>query len=116
MRRREFIVLLGGATAAWPVVARAQRTGRIPTVGILLGSTDNPEVRRLLEAFMEAFKALGWTEDRHSLDRWQPAKQCPSSPRVDSPKARRDFCGAFECCDCPTEGDPQYTDRVRECV
>jgi ABC-type uncharacterized transport system substrate-binding protein len=65
MRRREFIVLLSGATAAWPVVARAQQPGRMRTVGILLGSTDNPEVRRLLEAFMESFKALGWTEDRN---------------------------------------------------
>ena len=44
---------------------RAQQTERIRTVGILLGSTDNPEVRRLLGAFMESFKALGWTEGRN---------------------------------------------------
>jgi putative ABC transport system substrate-binding protein len=65
MKRREFIALLGGAAIVHPIIARAQQTGRIPTVGILLGSTDNPEIRRLLEAFMGSFKALGWTEDRN---------------------------------------------------
>ena len=65
MRRREFISLLCTAAAAWPVAARAQQTERIRTVGILLGSTDNPEMRRLLGAFMKSFKALGWTENRN---------------------------------------------------
>jgi ABC-type uncharacterized transport system substrate-binding protein len=61
MKRREFIGLIG-ATAAWPLALRAQQ---MRTVGILLGSTDNPEMRRLLGAFMESFKALGWTENRN---------------------------------------------------
>jgi putative ABC transport system substrate-binding protein len=65
MRRRELITLLGSAAATWPLIARAQQTERIRTVGILLGSTDNPEVRRLLGAFMESCKALGWTEGRN---------------------------------------------------
>jgi len=65
VRRREFVTLVGGAAAIWPLTVRAQQTERIRTVGILLGSTDNPEVRRLLDAFMESFKLLGWTEDRN---------------------------------------------------
>jgi putative tryptophan/tyrosine transport system substrate-binding protein len=65
MRRRELITLLGSAAATWPLMARAQQTERLRTVGILLGSTDNPEMRRLLGAFMESFKALGWTENRN---------------------------------------------------
>jgi putative tryptophan/tyrosine transport system substrate-binding protein len=65
MRRREFITFLSGAAIEWPIIASAQQTGRLRTVGILLGSTDNPEVRRLLDAFMESFKSLGWTEDRN---------------------------------------------------
>jgi putative ABC transport system substrate-binding protein len=65
MKRREFIALVGGAAIAWPIAAGAQQTARIRTVGILLGSTDNPEMRRLLDAFIESFKALGWTENRN---------------------------------------------------
>jgi putative ABC transport system substrate-binding protein len=65
MRRREFVTFLSGAAIVWPIIASAQQTGRIRSVGILLGSTDNPEVRRLLDAFLESFKALGWTDERN---------------------------------------------------
>src|SRR5262245_66217826 len=61
MRRREFITLLGGAAAAWPVAARAQQAGKLPTIGFLGGATPSvwsawvtPFVRRLRE--------LGWVE------------------------------------------------------
>jgi ABC-type sugar transport system substrate-binding protein len=65
VKRRDFITLLGGAAATWPLAARAQQAERIRTVGILLGSTDNTEMLRLLDGFMESFKKLGWTEDRN---------------------------------------------------
>jgi putative tryptophan/tyrosine transport system substrate-binding protein len=65
MRRRDFIKVVAGSAFTWPLAARAQQTDRIRTVGILLGSTDNPEIRRLLDAFIESFKALGWPENRN---------------------------------------------------
>jgi putative ABC transport system substrate-binding protein len=59
--RREFIALLGGAAAAWPLAARAQQPSKLPTIGFLGGATWESEwaapfVRRLHE--------LGWTEGR----------------------------------------------------
>ena len=78
MRRRDFLALLGGGAAVTrPIIVRAQQPKRIYKVGILLGSTDNPEVRRLLAAFMESFKGLGWTEDRNVRfdTRWSGGNQ-----------------------------------------
>jgi putative tryptophan/tyrosine transport system substrate-binding protein len=59
------MALLSGVSLLCPFAAGAQQTERIRNVGILLGSTDNPEVRRLLDAFMESFKQLGWVKDRN---------------------------------------------------
>src|SRR2546425_327202 len=63
IRRREFISLLGGAVAAWPLVARAQQTGRVRRIAMLVGAVENdPEAPLSSEAFRQTLNQLGWKE------------------------------------------------------
>ena len=62
MKRREFITLLGGA-AAWPLSARAQQTGKLPTIGFLGSATPLVESQRVA-AFVQRLRELGWIEGR----------------------------------------------------
>jgi putative tryptophan/tyrosine transport system substrate-binding protein len=64
MRRREFIALLGGAAAAWPVVARAQQSGKLPTIEVLGPNTPSLDSRRV-GAFVQRLGELGWIEGRN---------------------------------------------------
>jgi putative ABC transport system substrate-binding protein len=67
MRRRDFITLLGGAAAAWPLAARAQvQDGRVRRIGMLLaGVQDNRGTQASLAAFRDALARLGWIEGRN---------------------------------------------------
>jgi putative tryptophan/tyrosine transport system substrate-binding protein len=64
MKRREFITLIGGATAAWPLAARAQPGERMRRIGWLAGglAANDPESRVRNEAFLQALHDLGWVE------------------------------------------------------
>ena len=63
-RRREFITLLGGAAAAWPLAASAQQTERVRRIGVLTAATpeDDPDGRARLSAFLQVLQQLGWTD------------------------------------------------------
>jgi hypothetical protein len=63
MRRREFVAGLAGATA-WPLVAGAQQPARMRRVGVLLGSTADPDsdAQARIGTFLQALEQLGWTE------------------------------------------------------
>ena len=61
--RREFITLLGGGAAAWPLAARAQQGAKLPTIGFLGPST--PAVAsQWVAAFVQRLRQLGWIEGR----------------------------------------------------
>jgi putative ABC transport system substrate-binding protein len=63
MRRRDFITLLGGAAAAWPVVAQSQQPVKLPTIG-LLGAGTRSGWTDWVAAFVQRLRELGWTEGR----------------------------------------------------
>ena len=63
IKRREFITLIGGAAAVWPLAARAQRAGKLPTIGFLGASTPSAW-SQWTAAFAQRLRELGWTEGR----------------------------------------------------
>jgi putative tryptophan/tyrosine transport system substrate-binding protein len=66
IRRRDFIILLGGAAVAWPVVASAQQDDRVRRIGLLMPSDENdPVYKSYLTAFTQALADLGWTDGRN---------------------------------------------------
>ena len=77
MRRREFITLLGGAAAAWPIATRAQQPERMRRVGILLNATsDDAEYQTWVGAFLQGLAQSGWVIGRNvRIDtRWAGGK------------------------------------------
>jgi putative ABC transport system substrate-binding protein len=63
-RRREFITLLGGAAAAWPLSVRAQQSAKLQTIGFL-GTASPSTWGPWTAAFMQRLRELGWTEGRN---------------------------------------------------
>ncbi|MGA7583174.1 MAG: ABC transporter substrate-binding protein, partial [Pseudolabrys sp.] len=84
MRRRDFIKVIAGSAAAWPLPARAQQSEQMRRIGVLQGGgdTDNPRSQPNITAFLQALQQLGWTDGRNvKIDfRW---------PAGDADKARK---------------------------
>ena len=66
MKRREFITLLGGATAVWPLAVRAQQPDRVRRIGVLMGFAESDsEGQARIAAFRDELQKVGWTEHRN---------------------------------------------------
>jgi putative ABC transport system substrate-binding protein len=63
MKRRDFITLLGGAAAAWPLTARAQQGAKLPTIGYM-GSSTAVSQSGWTAAFVQRLRELGWIDGR----------------------------------------------------
>jgi putative tryptophan/tyrosine transport system substrate-binding protein len=70
MKRREAIMLLSGAAAAWPITARAQQLSRVPRIGVLLLGTPTSFAPRT-QAFVEGLRDLGYVEGRTVAIEWK---------------------------------------------
>jgi putative ABC transport system substrate-binding protein len=76
VKRREFIALLGGAAAAWPLAARGQQPERMRRIGVLLpAASDDAEFQARVGAFLQELSLLGWAIGRNvRIDtRWAAA-------------------------------------------
>ena len=66
MRRRDFIAILSGAAAAWPLAARAQQGARVRRIGVFMpGVADDPEGQARIGAFLQGLGELGWIVGRN---------------------------------------------------
>jgi putative ABC transport system substrate-binding protein len=66
MKRRELITLLGGAAAMWPLGSRAQQSGGIKRIGILMAYAEtDSQAQGYFNAFRDEFQRLGWVEGRN---------------------------------------------------
>jgi putative ABC transport system substrate-binding protein len=71
VQRREFITLIGGAAAAWPLAARAQQAGKVWRIGILGTSLNVPNLVAYYEAFLAELKALGFEKGKNITINYQ---------------------------------------------
>jgi putative tryptophan/tyrosine transport system substrate-binding protein len=66
MQRREFITLLGGTVATWPITVRAQQPEQMRRIGVLLpGTAEDAEYQARMAAFLRGLQQLGWSDGRN---------------------------------------------------
>ena len=74
MRRRNFITLLGGAAAAWPLAAHAQQAAKVARIGcIVTGSLESPEQRATVDAFRQGLRERGYVEGQNIIIEYRAA-------------------------------------------
>jgi putative tryptophan/tyrosine transport system substrate-binding protein len=72
MNRREFLTLLGGVAAVWPLAARAQQGGQVRRLGVLMASSESdPMGQARIAAFRQALADLGWREGSNLKIEWR---------------------------------------------
>jgi putative ABC transport system substrate-binding protein len=85
MRRREFITLLGGAAAAWPVAARAQQAAKVPTIGFL-GAESASTNHHFFDAFRQGMREHGYIDGKNItfVERWAEGRSERFPELIDS--------------------------------
>ena len=109
LKRRDFITLLGGAAAAWPLVARGQQAERMRRIGVLMSTgAEDPEGQARIAAFLGA-QRLGWTEGRNArIDfRWPKAVRKLANTRRSWSLSRRTYPGHWVNAGSPLQQETQ---------
>src|SRR6516165_3086309 len=84
MRRREFISLLGGAAAAWPLAARAQQREQMWRIGVLMSAASETDQQGSLAVFKETLHQLDWIDGRNMRIEIRWARGDPAEARKDA--------------------------------
>ena len=119
--RREFIALISGVAAAWPLAAQAQQPARSRRIGVLMvGAADDPGSPVIIGAFLQGMAELGWTDRRNMVINYRWAARRSGALSKIRVRAGRTLAGCHCGCrrsvgGCIATGDPFDTDRVREC-
>ena len=116
MKRREFITLLGGAAAAWPVAARAQQAERVRRIGLLMpGTSDDAENQTWVGSFLQGLRQSGWTIGSNlRIDtRWATSQRRHSQTCNGIGRARAGCdSGSWQSTGSAAAGDPHRAGRV----
>jgi len=84
MRRREFITLIGGAAATWPLAARAQQPAQMRRVGVLESAGIETDQQAGVAVFKEVLRQLGWIDGRNVRVEVRWASADPARARKDA--------------------------------
>ena len=76
MRRREFVTLLGGVAASWPLPAHAQQAGKAYRIGVFV--SDNPVMGPAYKAMLDEFRVLGFVEGQNLVVEQRTTRQTPA--------------------------------------
>ena len=116
MRRREFITLLGGASA-WPLAARAQQPAKLPRIGYLgLGSGLPSAYANRVEALRSGLRALGWIEGKTITVEFRWAERVDQVPALASELVRMQVDVIFANSSTLVEPARQARQTIQDCT
>jgi putative tryptophan/tyrosine transport system substrate-binding protein len=111
VKRREFIVLLGGLAAVWPLIGRAQQPTKLAQIGFL-GLAPASSWTSRLEVLRSGLRELGWVEGRNILIEFRWAEGVDQLPALAAELVRMNVDVIFAVCSTYVEAARQATQTI----